>query len=353
MSSPKGDNWFKQVFGFDENVLDVQEYIREEKRQDGVYLISKAFTPERAFNSGFFHIKSISDFNLKPRGGGTFNIVSGKRGRYPSLCSVTQAHSMPQNNGATFQAASNFNCLEFVSKHQKASAGIVDYPADHTQGPYCAISTPASILYRNYFVEVDGDKGQLKNEINLLSKTPFEIAHGYPNIKEVKELKNYKTFNWADQNNYQMGVHTNCHVLINQDAKGHLFLVDNKQIAHHVYCAALDFGGSVPLNDLFLDIGFQILRASYKITVLAAWENSLKYPGLQGSKKLYLTLLGGGVFNNPRPSIVSAIVEQEQLIVDSGLQVYCIFFAGFDQKNPDDFPLLELMHRTNGEFIQE
>jgi hypothetical protein len=67
-----------------------------------------------------------------------------------------------------------------------------------------------------------------------------------------------------------------------------------------------------------------MLIAEYRATVLAAWELSQKYPGRQGSNKLVLTFLGGGVFANPRAMICEAIISSKDVIVQSGLEVYIL-----------------------------
>jgi hypothetical protein len=54
--------------------------------------------------------------------------------------------------GGVFQAASQFNYLEFPSAGETPEAGISDYEYDNTQGPACAISCAAGTVYRNYLI---------------------------------------------------------------------------------------------------------------------------------------------------------------------------------------------------------
>jgi hypothetical protein len=49
--------------------------------------------------------------------------------------------------------ASNFNCLEFISDHDRAANGISKYIYDLTQGPAASISGAPALAYRNYFLE--------------------------------------------------------------------------------------------------------------------------------------------------------------------------------------------------------
>ena len=77
----------------------------------------------------------------------------------------------------------------------------------------------------------------------------------------------------------------------------------------------------------------ELLTAEYRATILAAWENSILYPGRKGSNKLSLTLLGGGVFCNPYQIICGAIAANIKLIKESGLKVYltCYDESTFDE----------------------
>ena len=50
-----------------------------------------------------------------------------------------------------------------------------------------------------------------------------------------------------------------------------------------------------------------VLEASYEACVLAALDNRDRHDGMAGSKKLFLTLLGGDAFGNPQAWILDAI----------------------------------------------
>jgi hypothetical protein len=57
-------------------------------------------------------------------------------------------HSVYPN--AMFQAASQFNCLEFIGPSVTPERGIRRYEDDHTQGPACAMACTAAAAFRNY-----------------------------------------------------------------------------------------------------------------------------------------------------------------------------------------------------------
>src|SRR3984893_16863275 len=73
---------------------------------------------------------------------------------------VRQMHQSPENAGALFQVASQFNLLEMVSPTVTPEQGVTRYQYDGTQGPACAIAAGAATIYRNYFALVDGRAGQ-------------------------------------------------------------------------------------------------------------------------------------------------------------------------------------------------
>ena len=94
-------------------------------------------------------------------------------------------HSLPENKHATFQVASQFNCLEFVAPSITPEQGITKYEADKTQGPACSLACGAACVVRNYFVQVEGNdtRGQSStHQISNLSSLMDELQanHGGP-----------------------------------------------------------------------------------------------------------------------------------------------------------------------------
>ncbi len=57
-----------------------------------------------------------------------------------------------------------------IGPHISPEQGITIYENDHTQGPACAIACGAGTVYRNYFVNMNGQRGQTRNhQIDCLS----------------------------------------------------------------------------------------------------------------------------------------------------------------------------------------
>ena len=84
----------------------------------------------------------------------------------------------PQNEGAVFQAASQFNCLEMPDSAVTTDAGISSYVNDNTQGPICAVACAAGTLYRNYFVNEYGEGGKKGEQIDCLEGVGTVFENG-------------------------------------------------------------------------------------------------------------------------------------------------------------------------------
>ncbi|OHS92957.1 hypothetical protein TRFO_12141 [Tritrichomonas foetus] len=155
---------------------------------------------------------------------------------------------------------------------------------------------------------------------------------------------------WSNLNNYQVGVHQNCPITLKRSHNG-FSLTTKDQITHQVYCSALNFQKNVITNRFTQALAENILMAEYRATILAAWDNSEKFPIYKGSKKCFLTLLGGGVFRNPFEIICRAISSCKDIIEGSGLDVYVVCFDDFCFNKT--YPYLNKTIRETGGSIIE
>ena len=73
---------------------------------------------------------------------------------------VSLLHADEKFRYATFQAASQFNCLELIDPIITPEHGISGYEHDRTQGPACSIACGAGTAYRNYFHEWENRRGE-------------------------------------------------------------------------------------------------------------------------------------------------------------------------------------------------
>ena len=88
---------------------------------------------------------------------------------------VRHMHKSPENAGALFQVASQFNMLEMTGPEVTPEHGVTIYQYDGTQGPACAIAAGAATIYRNYFAPIGGSEGQTKVNWSRLSEQKFRV----------------------------------------------------------------------------------------------------------------------------------------------------------------------------------
>jgi hypothetical protein len=354
-------SWFEELFGFRESLPAVKANFTVTETENSAILTSKV--NNRSFNAGHFSLRNIASFShllSKPSTTpGVLNVIQGQgpEGSNSDICSVLETQSLPEFNGATFQAASNFHCLEFCHATESAAMGVTRYEWDITQGPYCALAAGAATVYRNYFApHSDGTRGQLEKDVELLGKTPIGpfVTKGFPILGEA-ELKEIGHANWDDLNQFYVGLHENCEVTTMARGDSGLITkgIPQGQIVHQVYAAALDFDQHVVKNETSLRISRHLLAAEYQATVLAGWEMSQKYPGRAGSGRLVLTALGGGYFANPWEVIIGAVASTKELIRQSGLEVYFVCFGRRTFQGAMSAGLKDVMEELGGKIITE
>ncbi len=224
---------------------------------------------------------------------------------------VQELHKMPGNKGALFQVASQFNLLEMTGPEITPEAGVGIYEYDHTQGPACAIACGAGTIYRNYFVDVNGQLGQsAENQIDCLSRFGkalgndvhnfWRMSNGYVLSTEENLVKMNKVLDSLTEEEYELlkgkvevGIQWNTEVTVSED----------KNIVSQIYCSALPVSYSDVEANLWEKFARLILEATYEATFYAALKNYER----NGNSKLFLTLVGGGAFGNKKEWIYDAI----------------------------------------------
>jgi hypothetical protein len=295
--------WFEKLTGFpEENHIQVQQNIEIK----GKNLISKV--NGSSFQYGSLEIPKLSDLRQLSHSltKGTASIrVSEQVGN------IQEFHCDPLNNGALFQAASQFNILEMVGPEVTPESGVGIYEYDNTQGPACAISCGAGTIYRNYFAEVNGRKGQTKeNQIDCLNdlgralgnenESLWQMKNGYalPNVEGLLKVNSCITNQTAEGYDQlkallRVGIQWDTQVTIN----------DSSSRVSQVYCSALPVSYSHIPQSAWEPFARMILEACYEATFHAGLINYNK----TGNPNLYLTLVGGGAFGNSTEWIFDAL----------------------------------------------
>ena len=352
--------WFHKLFGVTEKGLMSRQ---AEKSSLNEFVIRDQFvvTPQ-ASHPDFLEVRSLANDRVFPIGKfstptlgqlreqgkiilATNNNNSEKLGKinifHESVTDLVKFHN--DNAGNIFQAASQFNCLEFSSPSVIPEDGITIYEYDHTQGPSCAIACAAGTLYRNYLYPFpNGQIGQTKDlQINNLDELElylskitennnnnneneknekfWNIENGYTFSTEKQLLKlnklylNNSNYNSNELISYiKIGIHESVGITHEKLNSIHSNIDNYNNIpllVTQVYCSALSCAYSGISIDYWKLFAKLILYASYEATL---WTGILYKPinyDITKPIKIYLTFLGGGVFGNDIHWILEAIAN--------------------------------------------
>merc|ERR1711862_273333 len=79
------------------------------------------------------------------------------------------------------------------------------------------------------------------------------------------------------------------------------------QVVTQALCSAISISYSSQPSHLWADFAKLVLDAVYEATLYAAVENAMRNPDKVGSRRVFLTAVGGGVFGNEIQWIVNSI----------------------------------------------
>lgn len=315
-------NWFRQLTGFTEQSPD---QVRSQLRLQDRRLTS--LVNGNSWDCGGFSAPMLQElrdkFGLQLEQFDQQNLVPRLRVR-EQVADVLQLHADAANAGALFQVASQFNLLEMVSPQVTPEQGVGIYGADQTQGPACAIACGAGTIWRNYFMPLPGQIGQtatlqfdalaglgraLGNDEGQL----WQMSNGYvqasqQSLEQIAQL----LLQQADENTRD-ALAGLVRIGIQSDAQ--VTLPDCRHHVTQVYCSALPVAYSPHPAESWREFAQLVLDAAYEATLYAAMQNLLE----NGQGRVYLTLLGGGVFGNDREWIMSAL--RRALLRFAGLEL--------------------------------
>jgi hypothetical protein len=309
--------WFQRLFGFQETLNTVTHLLRVDTDPQTSFQTLYNEANGMRFTIGRFDCVQLSELRNHvmpptPSQRLKIDIVQGD---------ISELHAKPEYRLGTFQAASQFNCLEFPSPNTIPEEGVTGYVHDKTQGPACAISCAPALVYRNYFA-MNGRPQTRDNQIDCLhdlnqaiqskfGPSPFHVKNGYIVLSDRSSVQamNQKVGNYFLHFDglLRIGIHRDVQVV--SKAFGDVLVEDPNQIVTQVYCAACPIGYNASPAADWEPFARLILENSYEATFIAAIQSYERHHGQAGSDRLVLTLVGGGVFKNPLRWIYDAILN--------------------------------------------
>lgn len=249
------------------------------------------------------------------------------------VADVQNLHLDPAHAGAFFQAASQFNLLEMVGPNVPPEEGVGIYEDDHTQGPACAIACGAGTIYRNYFVPVNGQKGQTAyNQIDCLADMGaaldnarhqyWRMQNGYVIFTETK-LRELQARLTAPEFTERERDHLRAQLQIGLQWDTEVTLQNKGHLVTQAYCSALPVSYNRHPVALWEPIARLVLEASYEATLCAAVLNYVH----TGNASVFLTLVGGGVFGNREDWIFDSLQRALNLFADYPLDIAMVSYG--------------------------
>eukprot|EP00053_Salpingoeca_punica_P006185 m.59350 g.59350 ORF g.59350 m.59350 type:complete len:383 (-) comp13571_c0_seq1:217-1365(-) len=345
MSSMK--SWFKALFGVDEGPY------REVQKNFSVSG-TQLHCGSRKWEMGTFTTPSVKELREEAlkHAKEAADKLAGQQWRVEHIATsdIMKLHGQPENSHAVFQAASQFNCLEFVSPAVVPEQGIACYAGDPTQGPSCAMACAPGTLYRNYFTTLAQSVGQQRDkQINNLADlealaatvqqqqqqkagaaaaggaekedsataTPprfWRVKNGYTEasaegLARFNALLEQKALDRrAAIDAVRIGIQADTEVVFSGRRGGEPELLPSAgssqpHLVTQAYVSAISVGYSMLPASKWEPLARIVLDASYEATL---WQGVLA-AAKHGVNTVFLTFVGGGVFRNEMPWITDSI----------------------------------------------
>lgn len=322
-------DWFERITGFGETGY---ETTRSKLKVEGTLL--RSLVNGQSYGIGSLALVSLQTLRERARSG---TALSGRLKVDVVRGDVRTLHQSPENAGALFQVASQFNMLEMTGPEVTPEQGVTRYAGDPTQGPACAIAAGAATIYRNYFAPVGDGYGQtaerqldglaqmgeaLAHATGLSVATLWDMQNGYAlcsksglrTLSRHIEALTPEAFD-ALAGTLCVGLHQDVEVT---DAAG-----PRRPVVSQIFCSAMPVNYSnVPANEwrIFASL---ILQAAYEATLWAGVVNAQR----GASNVVLLTRLGGGVFGNDDEWIDTAMRRAFRVVADFGLNVKIVSYG--------------------------
>jgi len=334
-----GGSWFQKLFGFREGAYDETQ----KKLQ-----LNEDRTALRGPNGidyqiGRFRTPSLAELEALLEEQGGMGALPGRLVVKNIVGEISAVIGDAANGKSTIQVASQFNCLEFPSPSALPEDGVTGYVGDRTQGPACSIACGPATVYRNYFAEVGGEIGQRSHrQINNLAdicalldngdRPPgryFDVENGYTMSDDARlgalNARLPEEDLEALKRALRVGVHDD--VQVSSRNWGTEQLADQGRLVSQVFGSACSVSYSRGSKKSWEPFAKLVLEASYEATLYAGLLTALRHGGEDGSRRVFLTALGGGVFGNSVLWIEHAMRKAFEKFQNTGLEVYIVNYS--------------------------
>ena len=303
-------------------------------RRGVLHLASELRVNGKSYGIGQLELVSLQTLRERVKSAGRppgrlkLSVVSGE---------VRQMHQLPENGGALFQVASQFNLLEMVSPEITPEHGVTRYEHDRTQGPACAIAAGAATIYRNYFAPVGGGYGQTRERqfdglvelgevLSIALQQPvkalWEMKNGYAlcaaaGLDAIAKHLDTLQPEQSDilRGKLCIGIHWDVEVT---DVSG-----EHRPLVSQVFCSALPVAYTRVPAPQWEAFALLVLEAAYEATMWAAVQNAQR----GASNVVLLTSLGGGAFGNHERWIDAAMRRALKMALGFGLDVKLVSYG--------------------------
>jgi len=316
-------SWFEKLTGFSEWS---PAQVRANLTLDGAVLTSNI--NGRSYDCGKLEIPTLAVLKSSVRAPETYSSRISVR---EMVGNVQHLHALPENEGALFQAASQFNLLEMVGPSVSPEEGVGIYDNDFTQGPACAIACGAGTIYRNYFVPVGNQIGQTRNlQVDCLDEMGeyfdneqsrlWRMQNGYAlaTVEGLRELT--ERIQSMSEEEYE-AVKDRLKIGLQWDAE--VTISESRHKVSQAYCSAVPVAYSGIRSEYWEAFAILILEAAYESTLYAALSNYER----KGNGRVFLTLLGGGAFGNEQNWILGALQRSLEKFQTTPLEINMVSYG--------------------------
>lgn len=337
-------SWFGKMFGFEETLPSIKKFLTVVDRADGKQVLKSSAKPEEEFAVGDFQTPALKTLRME---GAALPRTGALKLSHVAATDVFTEHHRPDNRDAMFQAASQFNCLEFASPSAVPENGVTGYMYDNTQGPACALAAAPGTVFRNYFCKMpDGTEGQTKhNQLNNLdgvlkalgpeAAALIRVNNGYVDSSADDLIKTNELIDKviaaspegreALVGELKIGVHSEVEVPF-AERYSVLPRAERSKVSQ-AYCSALSIAYSRGGLDVWAPLATIVLDGTYEATL---WAAAIEKAKGTGSGVVYLTFIGGGVFGNSQEWIDEAIAKACVKLSDIDLDVRVCHYRRVD-----------------------